>query len=77
MLIRYLTSVLEESLTDLIDLSVSRQLVPDVPTGLFLSGGIDSSALAASIAAQSNHDITALLPISHSKPPMMTIRDLR
>lgn len=33
-----------------LDAAVDRQLVSDVPVGLFLSGGIDSSAIAASAA---------------------------
>jgi asparagine synthase (glutamine-hydrolysing) len=34
-----------------LDAAVSRQLVADVPVGIFLSGGLDSSAIAASAAA--------------------------
>lgn len=37
-----------------LDQSVARQLVADVPVGIFLSGGIDSSAIAA--AAMQNRD---------------------
>lgn len=33
---------------DVLDQSVKRQLVADVPVGVFLSGGVDSSAIAAS-----------------------------
>jgi asparagine synthase (glutamine-hydrolysing) len=33
-----------------VDAAVSRQLVSDVPVGIFLSGGIDSSSIAASAA---------------------------
>ena len=33
---------------DALDQAVARQLVADVPVGLFLSGGVDSSAIAAS-----------------------------
>ncbi len=35
-----------ERLRELLNASVRRQLIADVPTGLFLSGGLDSSALA-------------------------------
>ena len=37
-----------------IDQAVSRQLVSDVPLGIFLSGGVDSSAIAASAVYQTN-----------------------
>lgn len=39
-----------EAVREALDAAVSRQLVSDVPVGLFLSGGIDSSAIAASAA---------------------------
>jgi asparagine synthase (glutamine-hydrolysing) len=35
---------------DAVDAAVARQLVSDVPVGLFLSGGVDSSSIAASAA---------------------------
>jgi asparagine synthase (glutamine-hydrolysing) len=35
---------------DAVDIAVARQLVSDVPVGLFLSGGLDSSSIAASAA---------------------------
>ena len=37
-----------EVLNETIDDSVNRQLISDVPVGIFLSGGLDSSAIAAS-----------------------------
>lgn len=40
----------EEKLLELLDHSVRQRLVADVPLGLFLSGGIDSGAVAASAA---------------------------
>ncbi len=39
---------LEDELHSLIDISVAEQLVADVPVGLFLSGGLDSSILCES-----------------------------
>lgn len=53
---RPLTSrTLEEAAEEVrhaVDIAVSRQLVADVPVGIFLSGGVDSSTVAAAAAAQ-------------------------
>ncbi len=47
----------EQRLESLIDEAVSRRLVSDVPLGVFLSGGLDSSLIVASMAHQSSTDI--------------------
>jgi asparagine synthase (glutamine-hydrolysing) len=44
------------SLTKLLDASVRAHLIADVPVGLFLSSGLDSSAIAA-LAARAQHGI--------------------
>lgn len=52
-----------EPISDLIDRVVEEQLLSDVPIGPFLSGGIDSSVIASSIArlnASKTADLTAL-----------------
>ena len=46
-----------EELDLLLNLAISRQAVADVPLGVFLSGGIDSSVVAAILQAQSNKPI--------------------
>lgn len=42
-----------------LDASVKRQFVADVPIGIFLSGGIDSSAVAASATQSKSNDINS------------------
>lgn len=42
-----------------LDAAVARQLVSDVPVGLFLSGGVDSSSIAASAAMGSGRRLTS------------------
>jgi len=44
----------EEELEELLDRAVSRQMISDVPIGVFLSGGIDSSLLVALMARHSD-----------------------
>ena len=44
---------------DAVDAGVARQLVSDVPVGLFLSGGVDSSSIAASAATASGRRLSS------------------
>ena len=46
-------------LRDAIDSSVKRQLISDVPVGIFLSGGVDSSAIAASVKKSGAKDVNS------------------
>lgn len=49
----------KEKIHQLLIKSVQEQLIADVPVGLFLSGGVDSSVIA-SIASKNKSDITAI-----------------
>jgi asparagine synthase (glutamine-hydrolysing) len=42
-----------------VDAAVARQLVSDVPVGIFLSGGVDSASIAASAALSSGHRLAS------------------
>ena len=44
---------------DAVDAAVARQLVSDVPVGVFLSGGVDSSSIAASAAVASGRRLAS------------------
>lgn len=48
---------LEEELRDLLSAAVRRRMVADVPIGALLSGGVDSSAVAAFMAAANDRPI--------------------
>ena len=47
----------EEELEELLDRAVERQMISDVPIGVFLSGGIDSSLLVALMARHSDRPV--------------------
>jgi asparagine synthase (glutamine-hydrolysing) len=47
----------EEELEQLLEQAVKRQMISDVPIGVFLSGGIDSSLLVALMARYSNRPV--------------------
>jgi len=48
----------EEELRELLDRSVHDQMIADVPLGAFLSGGVDSSAIVASMKEKSAAPVT-------------------
>jgi asparagine synthase (glutamine-hydrolysing) len=47
----------EDELEELLDRAVARQMISDVPIGVFLSGGIDSSLLVAFMARHSDRPV--------------------
>ena len=49
----------KDDLRRLLQSTVNSQLISDVPVGLFLSGGIDSSAIAASIGQKSGRRLNS------------------
>jgi len=56
----YNINSLKEEFNYLFSESIRIRLRSDVPVGIFLSGGVDSSAIAYEIAKQGNQNITAL-----------------
>jgi asparagine synthase (glutamine-hydrolysing) len=52
-------SAASEIVRDLLEQAVKRQLVADVPVGIFLSGGVDSSAIAALAARNTQERLTS------------------
>lgn len=68
-----------EELRDLFGQAVSRTLVSDAPIGLFLSGGIDSSAVAAAASKASGkslHTLTVTFPDSESDSEGIFAREI-
>lgn len=59
---------LAEELRDRLDRAVRRRLMADVPVGVFLSGGIDSSAVAALAARHVGADRLRTFSIGFSEP---------
>jgi asparagine synthase (glutamine-hydrolysing) len=53
----YLTAPQPEELESLLDNAVRRQMISDVPIGVFLSGGIDSSLIVALMARHSSRPV--------------------
>ncbi|WP_404420881.1 asparagine synthase (glutamine-hydrolyzing) [Nibricoccus sp. IMCC34717] len=62
------TRALEEELRSLLASAVRRRLVADVPVGVFLSGGVDSSAVAALAARELPAGALATFTIGFDEP---------
>ena len=62
----------DEKLNELLNLSVERHLISDVPVGVLLSGGLDSSLLSAIAAKKINNVQT--FSVSFNEKNTMKVR---
>jgi asparagine synthase (glutamine-hydrolysing) len=74
---QYPEPILEEKLDDLLNRSVKRRLIADVPVGAMLSGGIDSNLVVSTMARQSTGTVRTFTAGFGEKTSMLGTRDER